>query len=119
MATIAQQNAISALYIALFNRAPDAEGFKFWTDGLDSGATLPATANAFLASPEALDIYSATQTPAQFVATFYQTVFGRAPDTGGLAFWTGVLNTASENDPDTAKAVLVWWADGDHRPRTG
>ncbi len=102
-----QQNAVSALYIALFNRAPDAAGFQFWVDGLAGGATLPATINAFLASPEARAIYTVEQTPEQFVAAFYETVFGRDADAGGLVYWTNVLNTAAINDPETAKAVLV------------
>ena len=109
MATItpAQQNAVSALYIALFNRAPDADGFNFWTNGLANGASLTSVINAFLGSPEARSIYTSTQTQEQFVAAFYQTVFGRSADTGGLQFWTGVLNTAAQNDQETAKAVLV------------
>jgi hypothetical protein len=105
--TLAQQNAVSGLYIALFNRAPDALGFKFWTDGLANGASLTTLINAFLGSPEARSIYTTTQTQEQFVAAFYQTVFGRSADAGGLAFWTGVLNTASASNPETARAVLV------------
>ncbi|QEI05269.1 DUF4214 domain-containing protein [Pigmentiphaga aceris] len=106
-ATTAQQNAISALYIALFNRAPDADGFKFWSDALVNGVSPISVTAAFLTSPEARSIYTDTQTQEQFVAAFYQTVFGRAADAGGLAFWTGVLNTATQDNPATAKALLV------------
>lgn len=109
MATInlAQQNAVSALYIALFNRAPDADGFAFWTNGLANGTSLLTIVNGFLSSPEARSIYTVTQTPEQFVATFYQTVFGRTADAGGLSFWTGVLDTATKDNSQTARAVLV------------
>lgn len=109
MATIvtAQQTAIANLYVALFNRAPDAAGFGFWAQSLVNGASLQSTILGFLTAPESKAIYPAAQTSEQFVTAFYTTVFGRAPDASGLAFWTGVVNANGGSSSDVAKAVAV------------
>ena len=106
-ATPAQQSAIVNLYVALFNRAPDAAGFEFWTQALANGAPLSVVTGAFFVSPETTAIYPAAQNAQAFVSAFYQTVFGRAPDAEGLVFWTNVLNAAGGPSSQSAKALLV------------
>jgi len=106
-ATPAQQSAIVNLYVALFNRAPDAAGFEFWTQALANGAPLSVVTGAFFVSPETTAIYPAAQNAQAFVSAFYQTVFGRAPDAEGLVFWTNVLNAAGGPNSQSAKALLV------------
>lgn len=103
----APQSAIANLYAALFNRAPDAAGFGFWGQALANGASLPVITTAFLASPESKAIYSSSQTAEQFITSFYTTVFGRAPDASGQAFWVGVLNFYGGSSSDSAKAIAV------------
>jgi hypothetical protein len=105
--TTAQQTAIANLYIALFNRAPDAAGLEFWATALSNGASLSTVSQSLLANAEAKVIYPGAQTSEQFVTAFYQTVFGRTVDTAGLAFWTGVLNAAGGPTSDAAKALFV------------
>ncbi|QEI05274.1 DUF4214 domain-containing protein [Pigmentiphaga aceris] len=107
MATPAQQAALVNLYIALFNRAPDAEGFAFWTSALDRGATLDDISVDFVRSTEAATIYPTSQNAEQFVTAFYQSVFGRAPDADGLEFWTRELDAAGGPESPAAKALLV------------
>jgi len=109
MATIVpqQQTLIANLYTALYNRAPDAAGFGFWVQALSNGASLTSITSSFLTSPESRAIYPTSQTSEQFIATFYTTVFGRAPDAGGLAFWAGVVNANGGSSSDAAKAVAV------------
>jgi S-layer protein len=103
----AQQTAITNLYTALFNRAPDAAGFDFWAQALANGASLSTITASFLFSPESTSIYPVSQTPEQFVTTFYQTVFGRAPDASGLAFWTAALNAAGGMNSIAGKVSIV------------
>jgi len=103
----AQQTAVANLYIALFNRAPDASGLAFWSQALVNGASLSTITQGFLATTEAKAIYPAAQTAAQFVASFYQTVLGRAPDAAGLAFWTAALSADGGAGSDAARALLV------------
>lgn len=103
----AQQLSVTNLYTALFNRAPDAAGLKFWTQALINGTSLATITQGFLGTPEAAAIYPAAQTSAQFVTSFYQTVFGRAPDAGGLAFWMNSLDAAGGAGSAAAKALVV------------
>jgi len=98
---------VSNLYVALFNRAPDTEGMKFWSEGLANGASLSTVTNGFLTAPEGQAIYAPAQTGTEFVTTFYQTVFGRAPDTGGLAFWLAALESAGGVGSADARVYLV------------
>jgi S-layer protein len=103
----AQQIAVANLYIALFNRAPDAAGFSFWNKALDSGVPLQAITAGFLTSSEATAIYLPSQTASEFVSTLYKTVFGRAPDTDGLAYWTDMLNASGGVGSIAGKTVVV------------
>jgi Ca2+-binding RTX toxin-like protein len=105
--TSSQSLAVANLYIALFDRAPDAAGFEFWNASLAQGASLTSVTEKFLTSPEGLAIYPASQNADQFVTTLYETVFSRSPDAGGLAFWTNVLNNAGGAGSVAARAAVV------------
>jgi len=108
MANLTSQNiAVAKLYTALFNRAPDASGFAFWVQAVNNGASLASLTQTVLSSPEALAIYPASQTNAQFVTAFYTTVFGRSPDPEGLAFWSAALQTNGGAGSTAARAALV------------
>jgi len=106
-ATSAHHTAIANLYVALFNRAPDATGFAYWNEALADGASISSITASVLSSSESVTIYTPTQTTAEFVSTFYQKVLNRAPDADGLAFWMAQLNAAGGVESTTAKAQLV------------
>ncbi|QEI07164.1 DUF4214 domain-containing protein [Pigmentiphaga aceris] len=103
----AQQLAITNLYTALFNRAPDANGLAFWTGAILNGASLDTITQGFLNSPESNAIYLPAYTSEQFISAFYATVFGRAPDSNGLDFWVKALEAAGGQDSLAAKALVV------------
>ena len=109
MATVSAQHITQAtgLYTALFNRAPDTAGLSFWSQALANGASISTATQGFLSAPEGAANYPAFQTGEQFVTAFYTKVFGRAPDQGGLTFWTTVLNNAGGAQSLEAKASLV------------
>ena len=101
MAFNTNQQIVAEYYQAAFNRAPDQEGFTFWTSKLDDGTYTPATLlNEFLngdyAEVEAL--YPDTQTSSEKIEAFYVNVFDRASDTDGLAFWIEQLDATSETE---------------------
>lgn len=98
---------VSNLYVALFNRAPDTEGMKFWSEGLANGASLKTVINGFLTAPEGTALYTPTQTATQFIDTFYQTVFQRSPDPGGLEFWLAALQSAGGVKSADARVYVV------------
>lgn len=106
-ATSAHHTAIANLYVALFNRAPDATGFAYWNEALADGASISSITASVLSSPESVTIYTPSQSAADFVATFYEKVLNRAPDADGLAFWMAQLNAAGGVESTAAKAQLV------------
>ncbi|QEI04656.1 DUF4214 domain-containing protein [Pigmentiphaga aceris] len=101
------QLAIARLYTALFNRAPDADGFAFWVRALENGASLSVLAQSMLTAPESVALYPAGQTDAQFVTSYYTSVFGRTPDPDGLAFWSAALAAQGGAGNPAARATLI------------
>jgi hypothetical protein len=83
---------VSQLYVALFGRAPDAEGLAFWTQMLAGGASVVDVANTMYATDPARSFYPLFLTNQEIIASFYQNVLGRPADAEGLAFWTAKLN---------------------------
>jgi uncharacterized protein DUF4214/VCBS repeat protein/pre-peptidase len=94
------------LYGATLGRAPDANGFQSWFNGLVPGQgntdiTLNQAAGAFVNSAEFQQTYGSLSN-AEFVTTLYQNVLDRAPDARGLARWTGDL----DNGVSRAEVVI-------------
>ncbi|WP_114283648.1 DUF4214 domain-containing protein [Candidatus Halocynthiibacter alkanivorans] len=117
MATTEQINALTALYVGYFNRAPDPAGLEFWIDQLDNGREYNTIAADFAASPEAIAIYPYLSTPdvsssSAFLTAIYQNLFNRAPDTDGLEFWTGVLDSGAVSVADMIEAIINGAEDG-------
>jgi len=102
-----QQIAVTQLYTALFNRAPDAAGLAFWEQAMLNGASINTIAQSFFTSPEALAIYPSAAPTTQFVTRFYTTVFGREPDAEGLVFWSNALDAQGGAGNAAARATLV------------
>src|SRR5689334_4037443 len=92
--TVAMRTEISQLYVALFGRAPDAEGLGFWVGLRDSGQSLTQIANSMYNTTPARAYYPLFLTNQEIVASFYVNVLGRTADAEGLAFWTAKLNAA-------------------------
>jgi hypothetical protein len=81
---------VAGLYEALFDRAPDLPGLRFWLAGAEAGVSIATLAEAFLATPEGAS--RAALSNADFATMLYANLFERAPDAEGLAFWVGGLN---------------------------
>ena len=90
MATVANNAQVSALYAAVFGRAPDKAGLDFWTAQLDGGATLATTAAGFVGHPVFTQTYGSL-TNIQFVNQVYQNVLGSSGDSKGVQFWVNKL----------------------------
>ena len=80
------------VYQAAFNRNPDVDGLGFWMNALDQGATLVDVGSGFVASAEFKAGYGENPSNAEIVNKFYQNVLHRAGDSGGIAFWNGLLD---------------------------
>jgi Ca2+-binding RTX toxin-like protein len=83
------------LYIAYFNRAPDALGLNFWGTAFANGLSLSEIAAYFIDQDETRGTYPEGSTALDFVTQVYDNVLGRVPDQIGLDFWTGVLNSGA------------------------
>jgi hypothetical protein len=81
---------ITRLYLAYFQRLPEESGLAYWRSVANSGVGLAAISDVFAASAEFIDTYGALD-DGQFVDQVYTNVLGRAPDAGGLGYWTGQL----------------------------
>ncbi len=85
------------LYNASFKRLPDADGLEYWIKQFSSGAnSIRVVASSFLGSAEFAERYGSNVTDEKFVNTLYQNVLGRDPDTSGLNYWLGQLNSGAE-----------------------
>lgn len=96
--------SLSLLYHAAFGRAPDLGGLSFWALGEVSVETAAAE---FLKSAEWQAAGGGDLSDAAFIETLYQNVFGRAPDSGGQAFWTAQLAGSAGGAAMSRAEVLV------------
>jgi hypothetical protein len=98
-----QFKSLGEMYVAYFNRAPDAEGLLFWADTLAEGSTLDQIAKSFFDQDETRTIYTDTSNTDAFVTAVYSNVLGRTPDQGGFDYWKASL---SEGDVKQGTFVL-------------
>lgn len=87
--------SIIELYVAYYNRAPDAVGLFFWANAYANGTDLDEMASLFAEQPETLAAFPEGTTNTEIVSTVYENVLGRSPDTAGEEFWTQVLDEGS------------------------
>ena len=108
----AEFEAFVEMYIAYFNRAPDAVGLAFWGSAFANGNTMEEIAEMFADQPETLATYPADSSNIKFVSDVYQNVLGRAPDIDGLRFWTGQLDDGNTGRGEFILAMLNGVEDG-------
>jgi hypothetical protein len=90
---------ITELYSAAFGRAPDIAGLSFYQSYLQANpsTSLVTFAQWFLASPEYTSVRTNTYAQsdageAAFITDTYQNLFGRAPETGAIPFYTAIID---------------------------
>lgn len=88
-----QMMGLVELYIAYFNRAPDALGLNFWGTVLANGASLSDIASQFTTQEETRAVYADVTSTAEFISRVYNNVLGREGEAEGIAFWTNALAT--------------------------
>lgn len=84
---------IIELYVAYFNRAPDAIGLNYWGTAFANGVTLTAMSEYFFDQNETRATFGGDMTNTDFARVVYDNVLGRQPDQDGLAFWVRALDT--------------------------
>ncbi len=83
------------LYIAYFNRAPDAVGLNFWGTAFANGTSLEEMATLFIDQDETLAAYPSGTSNNVFAETVYNNVLGRTPDPAGFDFWVDQLDSGN------------------------
>lgn len=94
------------LYIAYFNRAPDAVGLNFWGTAFANGLTLDQMATLFVDQDETRTTYPDGTSNTDFVTAVYDNVLGRIPDQDGFSFWVDMLNRSEETGVTRDQFIL-------------
>jgi hypothetical protein len=83
------QSFLTALYLDLFNRAPDPSGFAAWSSFLQSGVARSVVISDFLACNEyRLDVIDA----------YYEQLLHRQADVAGAQHWLRLYDSGSTQD---------------------
>jgi hypothetical protein len=109
MATLdgASMTELTELYIAYFNRAPDAVGLFYWGDQMAGGMSLDQIAAHFFDQPETRALYGELDDMPTFVTTVYQNVLGRDPDAEGMGYWLDLLEGDSSITPSNFIQAII------------
>ncbi len=102
-ATAPTQGNIVKLYIATFNRAPDAAGLNYWST---SGISIESMAKYFFNSTEVQVIYPPGSTTGDFVEAVYENLFNRASDPGGFTYWVEEIDSGRLDRSNVILAVI-------------
>jgi Ca2+-binding RTX toxin-like protein len=105
--TTQMRTQVTQLYVSLFGRAPEASGLGYWVQQLGEGKSLQTIAQDMFNVAPSRVYYPSYLTNEEIVAKFYVNVLGRTPDAGGLAYWTGRLNTESTTGTAASKMNAV------------
>lgn len=102
----AQLQNLIELYIAFFNRVPDADGLAYWIDQFKAGSTIDKIADEFYRAGlifSDITKYTATMSNADFIKVIYKNVLGRDEvDVAGMNYWNDKLTTGT-----ATRATLV------------
>jgi hypothetical protein len=115
-------NFLKQQYLSALGRAPDPGGMDYWTKQLQSGASPQDVANQFTNSQEAQHVNSIRQAMGQsggagqtamnqsqalnFLTSAYNGVLGRAPDAGGMQYWTQQLTSGAMTPQQVQQALM-------------
>ena len=102
---------LEELYLAFFDRVPEADGLAFWMGQVQAGVGIDAIADAFYSAAllyPALTGYTAGMSNADFVNVIYRNVLGRrdGADVEGLNFWTAALANGTETRGSLVTDIL-------------
>lgn len=97
---------VTEMYVAYFDRAPDALGLAYWASRLHEGLSLDAIAELFFEQTEARALFSDPLDTAALVDAAYRNVLERDPDAPGRAFWIDALETGDVSKGSFMRALI-------------
>jgi cyclophilin family peptidyl-prolyl cis-trans isomerase len=112
--TIAQKDldTLIELYIAFFNRVPDAEGMIYWIGTIKDGRTIEQLADNFYTSAidpklSAVTGYTPNMSTEEFVRKIYKNVLGRDEvDQGGLDYWSAEIISGRKSRGNLIRDII-------------
>jgi len=108
------QEEVAKLYVATFNRAPDAGGLAYWTnESFGGNPTLSNIAQSFFDQSETQILYPLSTLNRDFILAVYQNLFNREPDTDGWNYWEEELNSKAISKNEFILAVINGALDND------
>ena len=109
-------------YLNTLGRTPDQAGMDYWTKQLQNGTSPQDVANAIQNSPEAAHVSSIRQAMGQpgstgqtsmnqsqamnYLTSAYNGVLGRAPDAGGLQYFTQQITSGAMTPQQVQQALM-------------
>ncbi|HEU4851648.1 MAG TPA: FKBP-type peptidyl-prolyl cis-trans isomerase [Telluria sp.] len=113
--------AVQSIYLAYFGRPADPAGREFFAGQLQAqnsptaiaaintatstNASIKAIVDVFSTSQESQDLYGGDN--GAFIDAVYQSLFSRAPDSDGKAFWVNALNSGAMTRASAALQIMV------------
>ena len=103
--------SIEELYVAYFNRVPDADGLNYWINRYKDGMTLRQIADSFYFSallyPDQTG-YTETMTNTDFINIIYKNALARkdGADLEGLTYWSNTLKSGQETRGTLLLSIL-------------
>ena len=91
------------LYVTYFNRAPDADGLRYWVSQYQNGFAIESIATSFFEQPESRSLSG--RAIESLIDTAYQQLFQRTPDAPGAAYWVSELESESVSRPQFLLAL--------------
>lgn len=108
---VSDLNAIIELYIAYFNRIPDANGLAYWITQFKNGIPIEKIGESFYIAAiqdAALTGYAPDANNVDFVTTVYRNVLSRTPpDKAGLDYWTTGLANGTVTRGNVVRSMLI------------
>ena len=96
---------IARMYQAALGRVPDPSGLANWVATVTGGGSLNHIAASFIGSTEFQTRFpGASQNATALVTQLYANVLHRAPDSPGLAYWVGTLQTGAQSQTQVLTA---------------
>ena len=92
--------SLAEIYVAYFNRAPDAFGLAFWASAVVHGTSFEEVAELFFASDEAQSELPAAGDFEALVDLGYDHLFERSADDSGKDFWVSALTDGSVTESE-------------------
>ncbi|HEX8615529.1 MAG TPA: DUF4214 domain-containing protein [Telluria sp.] len=119
--SLVYESVVQAVYVAYFGRAADYSGMQSFqqqlsafgapndlrglADAYGKNAGLRGLIDSFASSAESAALYPGNT--GTFIKALYQNVFGRAPDAGGLAFWSNAIDSGGLSRANASLSIMA------------